>query len=98
MGSRESCGELFDGMLGSSVSVSEPSRSQLSATGLDLGLWAGFWGLVVDSLRCVRVDAISAQLLARARCCRVTSRRRTFFARCFVNGCHVVFLLCVVVV
>jgi hypothetical protein len=44
-----------------SVSVSEPddSRSQLSATGLDLGLCSGFCGTVVLSLRCERVAAIS---------------------------------------
>jgi hypothetical protein len=46
---------------GASVSVSEPedSRSQLSATGLDLGLCRGFWGTVVESLRCESVVAIS---------------------------------------
>jgi hypothetical protein len=45
IGSRESRGELADAFEGSvSVSVSEPeiSSSQLSATGLDLGFWAGF--------------------------------------------------------
>jgi hypothetical protein len=64
MGSRESCGEDFDAALGSSVSVSEPSRSQLSATGLDFGLAAGFCGLVVESLRCVRVEAISGAIVS----------------------------------
>lgn len=45
-----------------SVSVSEPddSRSQLSATGLDLGLWKGFCGTVVDSFSVESVSAISA--------------------------------------
>lgn len=45
-----------------SVSVSEPedSRSQLSATGLDFGLWRGFWGTVVESFSVERVSAISA--------------------------------------
>lgn len=45
-----------------SVSVSEPddSRSQLSATGLDFGLWKGFCGTVVDSFSVESVSAISA--------------------------------------
>jgi hypothetical protein len=44
-----------------SVSVSEPddSRSQLSATGLDLGLCRGFCGTVVESFSCDSVFAIS---------------------------------------
>lgn len=48
-----------------SVSVSEPddSRSQLSATGLDLGLCSGFCGTVVLSFRCESVDAISGCVL-----------------------------------
>jgi hypothetical protein len=47
-----------------SVSVSEPddSRSQLSATGLDLGLCRGFCGTVVESFSCDRVFAISGEL------------------------------------
>lgn len=68
MGSNESVGEagFFPVTAavaedGSSSSVSEPLRSssQLSATGLDLGFCAGFCGAVGDSLRCVRVLAIS---------------------------------------
>jgi hypothetical protein len=45
-----------------SVSVSEPddSRSQLSATGLDLGLCNGFCGTVVESFSVESVSAISA--------------------------------------
>lgn len=45
-----------------SVSVSDPddSRSQLSATGLDLGLCRGFWGTVVESFSVESVSAISA--------------------------------------
>lgn len=65
MGSRESCGELLVASSASSVSVSEPetSSSQLSATGFDLGLCAGFWGLLVDSLRCESVEATSVIVL-----------------------------------
>lgn len=49
-----------------SVSVSEPddSRSQLSATGLDLGLCRGFCGTVVESLSCDRVFAISGETVS----------------------------------
>ncbi len=52
-----------------SVSVSEPedSRSQLSATGLDLGLCRGFCGTVVESLRWERVVAISGKVLVGER-------------------------------
>jgi hypothetical protein len=62
IGSRESCGDDL-GLASISVSVSEPeaSSSQLSATGFDFGLWAGFWGTVAESLRCVSVDAISVE-------------------------------------
>lgn len=62
IGSRESRGERAEVFAGStSVSVSEPeaSSSQLSATGLDLGFDAGFWGTLVESLRWESVDAIS---------------------------------------
>lgn len=54
-----------------SVSVSEPddSRSQLSATGLDLGLCAGFCGTVVESLRCESVVAISSGAVSGVKLC-----------------------------
>ena len=47
-----------------SVSVSEPedSRSQLSATGLDFGLWRCCCGTVVLSCRRERVVAISGRI------------------------------------
>jgi hypothetical protein len=62
MGSSESRAEALLGGLDSvstSVSEPEPSSSQLSATGFDLGLWAGFCGVLVDSWRWASVDAIS---------------------------------------
>ena len=46
-----------------SVSESEDSRSQLSATGLDFGLCSGFCGTVVLSLRWESVAAISGLIL-----------------------------------
>jgi hypothetical protein len=60
IGLRAARAEALEGA-GSSVSVSEEeeSASQVSATGLDFGFCAGFWGEVGESLRCVRVDAIS---------------------------------------
>lgn len=64
MGERESRGELaeaFDGSISVSVSEPELSSSQLSATGFDLGFSAGFWGTLVESWRCERVDAISSR-------------------------------------
>lgn len=73
-----------------SVSVSEPddSRSQLSATGLDLGLCRGFWGTVVESLRCERVAAISEAMLvvcSWAGCGDVCGWRTRFAGR-FPDG------------
>lgn len=55
---------VLEGGAVDSVSVSEPedSRSQLSATGFDLGLCSGFWGIVVESLRCESVVAISGSV------------------------------------
>jgi hypothetical protein len=60
IGSRESRGDFAGGAASVSVSEPEDSRSQLSATGLDFGFEAGFCGVVVESLRCVSVEAISA--------------------------------------
>jgi hypothetical protein len=67
-GGSEACGEeptAASFVVGvSSVSVSEPeeSKSQLSATGLDFGFEAVFWGTVAESWRLPRVSAISVKL------------------------------------
>lgn len=54
--------ERLEGLDESSVSVSEPLRStssQESATGLDFGFAAGFWGDLALILRCESVSATS---------------------------------------
>lgn len=46
-------------LLSSFSSSSSSSSSQESATGLDLGLWSGFWGSLVESWSWASVEAMS---------------------------------------
>lgn len=97
MGSSESRGEpaeTFAGAVTVSVSESDSPSSQLSATGLDFGFEAGFCGVLVESLRCVRVEAISAIFIILYHL-KYQSQLCTFFAGCLVHGRHFVVVSCV---